>query len=262
MNRINRRLVLLSLPLIAGFLLFYLLPLIGSVRYSFVKSAFDQSFVGWENYRETLNNRNFQLSVRNTLELLLTGVPMLVITALSLALLVKSIGERMPVLRAALLLPMLLPSAAVADVFGKLGVSNPRIPLLAIYVWKNAGFLMLIFLAAFSMVPKEIYEAASLDGANRRQLLFRMTIPMISGAIAFSVILAAAYNLRLFREAYVLYGAYPDQSVYLTQHYMNNHFYKLNYQKLTTAASMFSCVLFVFVGLGLWISRKLTEGRG
>ena len=262
MNRINRRLILLSLPLVAGFLLFYLIPLIGSVRYSFVESAFDQRFIGWKNYIETLGNRNFQLSVRNTLELLLAGVPILVAVSLGLALLVKQVGERPPILRAALVLPMLLPSAAVADVFGKLGISSTRMPLLAIYIWKNAGFQMLIFLAAFSMVPKEIYEAASMDGANGRQLLFRMTLPMISGTIVFSVILAAAYNLRLFREAYVLYGAYPDQSVYLTQHYMNNHFYKLNYQKLTTAASMFSCVLFIFVGLGVRISKKLTEGRG
>jgi multiple sugar transport system permease protein len=154
-----------------------------------------------------------------------------------------------------------VPSAAIAGVFSKLSIENERIPLLAIYVWKNSGFLMLIFLAAFSMVSKDIYEAAAIDGAKKIRIFFNVTLPMTAGAILFAVILAVSYNLRLFREAYLLYGAYPDTNIYLTQHYMNNHFYQLNYQKLTTAASMFFTVLVIFVWFGLSVADRFIEER-
>ena len=153
MNKINRRLTLLAAPCIAGFLLFYLIPLAGSVRYAWVENAFTQDFVGLKNFIETVQNRNFRLSVKNTLELIAVGVPLLVGSALMLAMLVKNVGDRHPVLRAALLLPMLVPSAAITSVFGELAADAPRVALLMIYVWKNSGFLMLIFLAAISMVP-------------------------------------------------------------------------------------------------------------
>ncbi len=261
MNRINRRLIFIMFPFVLGFLMFYLIPLIGSFRYSFVKSAFDQQFIGWNNYIDTLANRNFRLSVKNTFALIALGVPILVMFSMCLALLIKEMSDKLPLLRAALILPMLVPSAAIAGVFSKLSIENERIPLLAIYVWKNSGFLMLIFLAAFSMVSKDIYEAAAIDGAKKIRIFFNVTLPMTAGAILFAVILAVSYNLRLFREAYLLYGAYPDTNIYLTQHYMNNHFYQLNYQKLTTAASMFFTVLVIFVWFGLSVADRFIEER-
>lgn len=259
MNRINRRLIVLALPFIVGFLMFYIVPLIGAIRYSFVESAFNQRFVGWDNYAVTLSNHYFRLSVGNTLILIIFGVPILVTVSLCLALLVKDKSNQLPILRASLVLPMFLPSAAITNVFTKLPFEDPRISLLAIYIWKNAGFLTLIFLAAFAMIPKTIYEAAVLDGAGKSRILFSVTLPLISGAILFSVVLAVSNNLRLFREAYLLYGSYPDTRVYLTQHYMNNHFYKLNYQKLTTASILFTVVLFAFVWINIRFSKRYSE---
>ena len=94
--------ILLALPFVGGFMLFYLIPLIGALRYSFVESAFDQRFVGWDNYVATLGNSYFRLSVRNTLALIALGVPVLVVAAFCFALLVKERSDRLPVLRAAL----------------------------------------------------------------------------------------------------------------------------------------------------------------
>lgn len=251
----------MALPLIALFLLFYIVPLAGSLRYSFTESAFSARFVGLKNYIETISNRNFRLSVKNTAQLLVIGVPLLIGISLLLALLMQRAGERLEVLRCLLVLPMLLPSAAVADVFGKMGAYGARLPVIMIYIWKNAGFLMILFLAAFSMIPREIYEAAALDGAGRARMFFSFTLPLIVPSLLFAVLLAMAYNLRLFREAYLLYGAYPAAEMYLTQHYMNNHFEKLNYQKLTTAASLFFAALFVVVGAGVRIAEK-RKGEG
>lgn len=255
MNRINRRLILTASPFVMGFLMFYLIPLFGSIRYSFLESAFSQRFVGWDNYTSIINNPYFILSVENTLILIALGVPLLVIASLCLALLINKGNDQFRILRAAFVLPMLLPSTAVASVFSKLPFEDPRIPLLAIYVWKNSGFLMLILIAALSMIPKETYEAAAVDGAEHGRLFFSITLPLISGTLWYVTILAVSFNLRLFREAYLLYGSYPDTRVYLTQHFMNNHFFRLNYQKLTTVSTLFSFVLFI----GIWISLQLKK---
>lgn len=252
--------ILLALPFVGGFMLFYLIPLIGALRYSFVESAFDQRFVGWDNYVATLGNSYFRLSVRNTLALIALGVPVLVVAAFCFALLVKERSDRLPVLRAALMLPMLLPSSAVANVFAALRFDDPRVALIMIYVWKNVGFIMFILLAAMSMISRDVYEAAALDGAGRVRVLFGITLPLISGAMLFAAILATAYNLRLFREAYLMFGAYPDDRLYLTQHYMYNHFYKLNYQRLTTASTLFLIVLSAFVWSGLRIVARISGG--
>lgn len=173
MKKINRRLFLLAAPLIIGFLMFYLIPMIRSVRYSFLKSAFDPTFVGLRNYIEALCNSYFRLSVKNTLEMILFGVPGLVISSIVLAVSIQALDKKISLLlQAVLVIPMLIPSVAVAKVFGKMMVDNPRIPLLAMYLWKNMGFLVLIYLSAFSAIPTEVYEASALDGAGRMRVFF------------------------------------------------------------------------------------------
>ena len=109
---LNRRLLLLALPCFAGMLLFYLLPLIGSARYSLLDSAFTQRFVGLEQYCAVLANRNFRVGVFNTVVLAALCVPALLAFSLPLSLFVQRHGTALPALRVALLMPMLLPSAA------------------------------------------------------------------------------------------------------------------------------------------------------
>ncbi|MBE5766916.1 MAG: sugar ABC transporter permease [Clostridiales bacterium] len=260
MKKTNRRLLMLAAPFVAGFLLFYVLPLFRSIWYSLVNNTVEQEFVGLKNYIDTMRNENFLLSVKNTMEILVLGVPPVVLFSLLCALVVQHIGEKMPLLRIALVLPMLLPSASVAGVFEKMGIESSRLTLIVIYIWKNAGFLMLIFLAALSTVPKELHEAFALDSASRVKAFWYITLPLIMGTMLFTVMLAIAYNLRLFREAYLLYGAYPDKTLYLMQHYMNNHFNKLNYQKLTTAATLFLVLLLAIIGCFMGLVRKFGKG--
>ena len=142
MKKTNRRLLMLAAPFVAGFLLFYVLPLFRSIWYSLVNNTVEQEFVGLKNYIDTMRNENFLLSVKNTMEILVLGVPPVVLFSLLCALVVQHIGEKMPLLRIALVLPMLLPSASVAGVFEKMGIESSRLTLIVIYIWKNAGFLI------------------------------------------------------------------------------------------------------------------------
>ncbi len=253
---LNRRLLLLALPCFAGMLLFYLLPLIGSARYSLLDSAFTQRFVGLEQYCAVLANRNFRVGVFNTVVLAALCVPALLAFSLPLSLFVQRHGTALPALRVALLMPMLLPSAAVTDAFQKFPLGGARGVLFAIYLWKHAGFSTLVFLAALSSVPGELYEAAALDGAGSATRFFRITLPSIAGIVGFVAVLAAAYNLRLFREAYLLYGNYPVDGAYLLQHYMNNHFARLEYPVLTAAALLFFGALLAPAALGAILRER------
>lgn len=85
-------------------------------------------------------------------------------------------------------------------------------------------------------MPKDIQEAAALDGAKAVQRFEYIVFPWLRPTLLFGVILAGAQGLRIYRETYLLYGEYPQDSVYFLQHYMNNHFYKLNYQRIASAA--------------------------
>lgn len=262
MNAVRRRWLLLALPVFAGFLLFYIIPFAFSFYYSVIESAFSHEFVGWTNYAQAIANPYFQLALRNTVEILVIFVPALVIAALALALLVRKLGEKHRLMRAFLLMPMLLPSAAVANVFSTLPLSNARIPIFLMYLWKNCGFLMVLLMAAMSAIPNLLYQAAAVDGASKWKRFWRITIPQLKPTLFFCTLLATMYSLRIFKEAFLLYGAYPQNEIYLVQHYLNNYFDKLNYQGLTAASMIFSAILFVAIYLALKMEKRMGGDMG
>lgn len=257
MNAVRRRWVLLATPVFAGFLLFYIVPFAFSFYYSVIESAFSHEFVGWQNYAQAIANPYFRLAVRNTLEIIVTFVPALVIVALLLAMLVRQLGDKHRLMRAFLLMPMLLPSAAVADVFSMLPFSNARAAVFLLFLWKNCGFLMVLLMASMAVIPKELYQAAAVDGAGRLRRFWRITVPQLMPTLFFCVLLATVYALRIFKEAFLLYGAYPQDEIYLVQHYLNNYFAKLNYQGLTAASMLFSAILFAAIFLALRLEKRM-----
>ncbi len=246
-----------ALPFVVGFLLFYILPFASSMRFSLIESTFSSQFVGLQNYAAVLTNSYYRLALMNTLRLIALGVPAVVGSALILALIASRLGERYALARAGMILPLLLPSAAVVPAFAKLSAQHIALPVYAMYVWKNAGFLMLLLIAALSSLPREVDEAAALDGAAGVYKILYITLPQLFPALFFTCILGVAYNLRIFKETYLLYGAYPDTSLYLMQHYMNNHFNKMNYQNLTSAAMIFAALVFLFIFCAYKAERRM-----
>ena len=261
----NTKWKLAALPCVLGFLIFYILPFGRSIYYSFIKNAFDSSFVGLANYRAVLGNSYYRLALRNTFEFTLVSSCLLMVLSLAISLALNGGGRVMPKLRFAFILPMLLPTAAIIPIFERLfpinmlyqmGGNAFRIPVYLIYLWKNAGYNVILLTSALSMIPKEVNEAAALDGARGLFRLFRITLPMILPTLFFTAIMSVVQSLRVFKEVYLLYGSYPDPSVYLVQHYMNNHFNKLNYQNLTSGAIMFALMVGGIVSSYYWIERR------
>ena len=252
--RMKSKWKLMAFPLILGFLIFYVFPFGESLYYSVIESAFQQRFVGLDNYREAIENSYYRLALKNTFEFTSISAAMLVCLSLCLSLALRSGGGFVRKMRIAFILPMLLPTAAIIPIFKQLFPQNAmyalmqktgnghllRIPIYILYLWKNAGYNIILLSTALSLIPREIEEAAALDGAHGLRKLFSITLPMIFPTLFFVIVLSIVQSLRVFKETYLLYGAYPDQSIYLVQHYMNNHFAKLNYQKLTAGAILFA----------------------
>ena len=113
--------------------------------------------------------------------------------------------------------------------------------------------------AAMSKVPKEVYEAAAIDGASPRTVRLKITLPLISPTLLFVGVLSFVNSLKIFKESYLFYNTdYPPDSAYMLQNYMNNHFYKLNYENLSAAAVMFT----LFVGALIFAVYMLSERGG
>ena len=108
---------------------------------------------------------------------------------------------------------------------------------------------MVIFAAALQTVPEAYYEYASLEGASAFQRETKITLPLIIPTAFLVFMLAWVNAFKIFKEVYFIGGAYPDETVYTLQHFMNNKFARLDYQDVTTAAYSFAIIVFALFGM-------------
>ncbi len=258
------------LPHMAGVLCFALLPMVRVLVRSF-QSAVGGSWVGLKNYLMVWNNTAFRLAVSNTARFILVCVPILVVMSLILTVAVQSIPVVGKHIRSIFLMPMAIPAASVVLVWKALfhdsGLLNhvlldmgaDAIPwmdsgaafwmLVISYLWKNLGYTMVLWAAGLSAIPKSCYEAAQVDGATSRQIFFRITLPNLKGTAYILVVLSVLNSFKVFREAWLVAGDYPDQSMYLLQHLYNNWFRELDFDKIAAAGVMCSLVIFLLIGM-------------
>ena len=245
------RLKLCILPTAAGLLLFYFLPFLKVIYYSFLKGQYQKKLVWFDNYKAVLTNEYFQLACRNTFQLIIICVPVFLLFSICLSLIGLRGGIVGHMLRKISILPLFLPSVSVVAAFLLLfeKVESP-LPVYSMFLWKYLGMGVVILAAAFSSVNPEIYEAARMDGAGSFTMHTRITLPLCAKPIQFTVVLGVVYCFRTFRESYLYYGAnYPPDYSYTLQYYMNNQFLKLNYQTMAAASVIITLILAGFVAL-------------
>ena len=126
--------------------------------------------------------------------------------------------------------------------------SKCMIVVVLLFLWKNLGYNMILFLAALNNIPKDLLEVAELEGAGKLYRLLHIKLRYLSPTILFVTILSLINSFKLFREVYLLTGDYPYEDLYLLQHFMNNTFKSLDYQKLSAAAMIMSLVMIVIIG--------------
>ena len=124
-----------------------------------------------------------------------------------------------------------------------------QIVIVILFVWKNLGYNMILFMAALANIPKGVIEVAQLESATKWQIFFHLKLRYLSSSILFVTILSLINSFKIFREVYLLTGDYPYESLYMLQHYMNNMFHSLDYQKLSAAAIIMSLFMIVLIGI-------------
>ena len=260
---------LFILPSLLGIGLFFLFPLAGSLSYAFTSGITERKFVPFQNFADLLHNPTFILAVKNTGIFIGMGVPALI--ALSLLVSAALQNRKYHWVYGPLLIPLVLPVSSYVlgwqALLGESGLWNTlfspetpirilegetaRLSLLLIYIVKNLGYLTILLTSAMTSLPREYREVFRLDSSSEFHYAIRVLIPAIAPMLLFSLVIAVMDALKIFRELYALYGDYPPQSVYMLQNFMNNNFYKLNYQRLSTAAFL------VVAGLSLLILTLL-----
>lgn len=270
-------------PSFAGVMLFFFVPFGMLIKMSFQKSATDSSFAGIDNYSKVLSNDAFWEAVCNTLVLSAMAVPLGVLISLVLALILNSRIPGRSVFRSILLTPMMIPVASVVLMwqvfFSYNGVLNGwvyqlfgvdridwfkdysgQMIIIFLYLWKNLGLNIILFLSALNNIPQEVVESSVMDGAGAVKRFFAIRLYYLGPTVFFVAIMSLINSFKIFREVYLLTGDYPYGKLYTLQHFMNNKFTHLDYSQLSTSAVIMCVAMVVIVGVLFLLENKLDSG--
>ncbi|MCD6318741.1 sugar ABC transporter permease [Candidatus Aerophobetes bacterium] len=218
-----------------GLLIFVFGPVAIAFLLSFTKWDLIRApvWIGWNNYKDILNSTLFWKVIKNTFYFTLVSVSLGIIVSLSLAIMVNQKLRGISFFRLIYFLPVVAPMVAVSLVwkwlynvnFGLInyflnliGIQGPNwlndtrwaMPaIIVMSIWKMAGYNMIIFLAGLQNIPVELYEAASIDGANRWRQFWCLTIPLLSPTIFFALIILFISSFQVFEQTFVMTGGGP-----------------------------------------------------
>ena len=258
--------ILFILPSFAGVWLF---PYMDVIRRSFL-GAVNGVFVGFMNYQMIFSNQAFLLAGKNTLRFFGICIPLLVVLSLAAAVLLNGLGKNQKqLMKTAFLLPMAIPVASVAILwkvlFNGQGLLNYFLEMLSLksidwlntkasfwvlvisYIWRNLGYDIVLWLAGLSTIPESLYEAAKVDGAGAWKCFTRITWPNLLPSLFTIVVLSLLNGFKVFREAYLVAGDYPQENMYLLQHLFNNWYRDLAMDKMAAAAVVTGIAIMVLV---------------
>ena len=276
---------LFILPTYLGFMIFILYPLIESMRISFQEFSLlrGSTYIGLDNYAQMFADSRLRISYINTIIFTLFAVFFNAGIGLILAVM---LNRRLPILmrnlyRSIFFFPVLIAHTYIAVIWrflyqqdtgvinyylGVFGIepipwlSNVHWAMAAIIildVWKNTGFAMLVFLAGLQSIPNEYYEAAQLDGANERQLFFRITIPLLSPTIFFILVIFMIGALQVFDTIIVLTAGGPGDATRSVVLYIYEIAFRTFNMGYAAAVSMtLFAIILVLTALQFWISRR------
>ncbi len=260
--------ILFLAPGFAGVVCFTLLPFAEVVRRSF-QSAVTAKWVGWKNYETVFANTAFRMAAMNTLRFTGVCIPLLVSLSLVLAVVLQKLRTGKNLLKSMLLIPVAVPAASVVLVWKALFHANGLLNgllvklgsqkigwmtsgaafsvLVVSYLWKNLGYDMILWMAGLAGIPEDIYEAARVDGAGEWKCFTRITIPNLLPSLYTITVLSFLNSFKVFREAWLVAGDYPHQSMYLLQHLYNNWFRDLAFDKISAAAVVNALVVLALI---------------
>ncbi len=275
------------MPSLLGFLVFVAFPVIISLLLSFVdwNLLAPPEWVGLANYRQLLlRDPVFWRVVRNTAYFMVTIVPLQLLFGLLLAVALNQAIRGRLVYRVIFFMPVVTTIVAGAIVFQFLlnrdfGIISQAIwglheltglpiqppdflnstvwakpAVVVLTLWKNTGFTMVIYLAALQGVPQELYDASEVDGADRRQRFWRITVPLVSPTTFFLFIIQMIGAFQLFTEAYTMTRGGPAQSTLTVVYYIYQNAFQFGRMGKASAIAWF---LFLFIFLFTWFQTRM-----
>ena len=279
------------LPSFLGVIVFVLAPFADVCRRS-LTTAVTGEFRGIDNYKQVFENKAFWLAAGNTAKFVLVCLPLLIGLGLIIACFLSRF-TRVHFLKSAFLFPMAVPAATVVLVwtliFDRQGFLNlfltrlgdaaysagvlQSAPVFDIdymgtgaafwvlvfsYIWKNLGYTVVLWLTGILSISTQIREAARVDGAGEFTCFVRIIMPNLKPVLYTITVLSFLNTFKAFREAYLVAGSYPDESMYLLQHLFNNWFTNLDFDKMAAAAVILGFILFAAI---LLLQKLWDEGE-
>ena len=272
----NLTALLFIVPSLAGVVMFYIIPFIMSLGYA--TTDIDGGFAGLGNFINLFAGEAFRLAAMNTLKFMMVAIPLNISIPLFVACLLFGISGN-SWLKTVFMSPLVIPSACVAFFFQSLFMPNGLISRIlgvntdwlltehsfsiavGLYIWKNMGFNLVLALAGLANIPKEYYEWASVEGMGRPRMFFGITLVYFIPALFIMFVMSFINSFKVYRELYMLAGNYPDENIYMLQHYINNQFARLNYQNLTTTAFAITVVISVFMVVFFVVEKRAEFGE-
>lgn len=263
----SKKEILFILPGLTGVMVFYLIPFVDVIVRSF--RQINGKFCGFANYRQVMENKAFALAAGNTVHFVVVCLPLLLGLSLVVAAMLRRSGNVAKFCKSTYLIPLAVPAAAVVLlwrlIFDSHGIRNRLLTLLGYnsvdfmntngafsvlvfsYIWKNLGYTVVLWSAGLSAIPEEIYEAAWVDGAGKLRAFISITVPNLKQTAFTIVVISFLNSFKVFREAYLVAGNYPQESIYMLQHLFNNWFRDLSMDKMAAAAVLLFLVILIFV---------------
>ena len=268
------------LPSLVGLILFVLGPILASLGLTFFEWDLLRSpqYVGSENYQRLLADENFWAAFLHTLYFIAGYLPLVMLISLGLAVVLNQEIVGVKFVRTAVFVPVVSAWVAVAllwswifnpkfgllnHLLGLLGIQGPgwlfdptwAMPAIIITsVWKDIGFLMVMFLAGLQGIPATYYEAAEIDGAGRRQRFFHITLPLLSPAAFFALIISLINSFQVFDQVWIMTGGGPAGATSVIVEQIVKHAF--SYGRMGYAATI-SWVLFLLVFLVTLVQMRL-----
>jgi multiple sugar transport system permease protein len=279
-------------PWLVGFAVFMLLPIVLSLYYSLCDYNLFQPpvFIGSENYRSLFNDPIFWRSLRVTLGYAAISLPMALVVSLGVAILLNVKLPAQPIFRTLIFFPSLVPTIASAMLWRwmfnqRLGLINRTlgpildlfhlspppwldssswvVPSLAIMSVWSVGNTVVIYLAGLQDVPRELYEAADLDGAGSLRRLWSVTLPMISPVIFFNLIMAIIGILQIFDTPFMMTKGGPNRASYFFTYYLyDNAFTNMKMGYASAMGWIQLLLVLTLTGIAFWSSKKWVHYQG
>ena len=276
------------LPAITVLSLVVVYPLLNALYVSFhqwdLSTGGKMFFIGWQNYRDTLRDRYFWLSLTTSLTFVGIVVPIEVLLGTLIAKLLNNDVKGQKYLRVALLLPMMITPIVVAMLwkviydsqFGVLnwalsaiGISpqvwlgNPKLALISVAVldiWQNTPFIVLLVLAGLQAIPSEVYHAAQIDGADTWQTFRYVTFPFLRSTLLIGLIFRVVEAFRVFDTIYVLTKGGPGRVTEVISIYTYKTGFSLFKLGLSASQSFILLILTFVVTIPLMVSMLKSFG--